>query len=426
MDRVGGRDPFDRPMNTIRHWALGGLGVLLASSLSLATPQATVHVDVHAPPGGDGSAAAPFNDIQSAIDAPTTQVGDTVLVAPGVYAGRVRITFARPVTLRSASGPIATVLKAANGGDTVLCEGGALEGFTVLKPSGGGPDARVVTCTLGAVRRCIIVGAPTIDGIGHDGATVAHCVVSECRNAIRFFGHPSGNVSSSILWNNSIPTILDTDAPIDASFDYCVVNQVLGAGPTTNIDLPPLVRSFTSRDFQLRSTSPCIDAGDPASPLDPDGSRADIGPLPFDASYAPFTIYCTAKVNSLGCTPAISAVGNASSSAPVPFEISAQNEVNQRPGLLFYGFAPRNTPYQGGYLCVESPVRRTALLNSGGTTVGDDCSGVFVYDFNARLQSGVDALLEPGVEVFAQFWSRDPGASFNTNRSDAIRFRVLP
>lgn len=158
------------------------------------------------------------------MNAPTTQVGDTALVAPGVYTGRVRITFARPVTLRSASGPLARVLKAANGGDTVLCEGGVLEAFTVLKPSGGGPDARVVTCTVGAVRRCMIVGARTIDGIGHDGATVAHCVVSECRNAIRFFGHPGGNVSSSILWNNSVPTILDTDVAMGASFDYCVVN----------------------------------------------------------------------------------------------------------------------------------------------------------------------------------------------------------
>lgn len=201
---------------------------------------------------------------------------------------------------------------------------------------------------------------------------------------------------------------------------------MLGAGSPTNIDLRPLVRSFTSRDHHPRSTSPCIDAGDPAAPLDHDGSRADIGRLPFDARYAPFTIYCTAKVNSLGCTPAISAVGNASASAPVPFEISVQNEVNQRPGLLFYGFAPPNTPYQDGYLCVEGSVRRTALLNSGGTNVGSDCSGVFVYDFNARIQSGVDSLLEPRVEVFAQFWSRDPGASFNTNRSDAIRFRVLP
>ncbi len=242
---------------------------------------------------------------------------------------------------------------------------------------------------------------------------------------MRFFGHPSGIVSNSILWNNSNPTVLDTSLSSSLLFDDCVVDQVVGAGPTTKLDAPPLVRSFTSRDFHLRATSPCIDAGDPNAPLDPDGSRADIGPLPFDPSYAPYSVYCTAKVNSLGCTPAIAAGGNASASPPVPFEITCSDELNQRPGLLFYGFATRNTPYQGGFLCVQSPVRSSSLLASGGNAVGNYCSGVYVYDFNARIQSGADPLLEPGVEVFAQFWTRDAGASFTTNRSDAIRFTVL-
>jgi len=62
----------------------------------------------------------------------------------------------------------------------------------------------------------------------------------------------------------------------------------------------------------------------------------------------------------------------------------------------------------------------------GGTPTGDDCTGVYVYDFNAHLQGGADTSVEPGREVFAQFWSRDPSASFGSNRSDALRFRVLP
>lgn len=413
-------------MKTTQRSTLAGLCWSLLAAAALARPQKTVYVDVHAAPGGDGSATAPFNSIQSAIDAPTTTALDTVLVAPGVYQGRVTIPSSRPLTVRSSHGPQATVIRASSGPDTVLCQLGSLEGFTVAKSGGGGFDARVVTAELGAVRRCIIVGVPTLDGVGVDGGSVDHCLVSECRNAVRFFGHPTGSVSNSILWNNSIPLTLSTSLPSSAVFEFCVVNEVLGSDPTTNLDTPPLVRSFTSRDYHLRATSPCIDAGDPSAPLDPDGSRADIGPLPFDPSYAPFTVYCTAKVNSLGCTPSISADGNASASAPVPFEISCSGELNQRPGLLFYGFAPRNTPYQGGFLCVDSPVRRTALLDSGGTVIGDDCSGVYVYDFNARIQSGVDPLLEPGVEVFAQFWSRDPGASFTTNRSDALRFPVLP
>ncbi|MFC1853817.1 right-handed parallel beta-helix repeat-containing protein [candidate division CSSED10-310 bacterium] len=55
----------------------------------------------------------------------------------------------------------------------------------------------------------------------------------------------------------------------------------------------PLFAAAASRDFKLTWTnfpvvdetqSPCIDSGDPASPLDPDATRADMGAIPFDQS----------------------------------------------------------------------------------------------------------------------------------------------
>gem|GEM_PF-2373281 len=46
---------------------------------------------------------------------------------------------------------------------------------------------------------------------------------------------------------------------------------------STNLFLNPLFVSVDSADFNLLADSPCIDAGDPDSPLDPDGTRADIG-----------------------------------------------------------------------------------------------------------------------------------------------------
>lgn len=39
-------------------------------------------------------------------------------------------------------------------------------------------------------------------------------------------------------------------------------------------------------DYHLRAGSPCIDAGDPESPQDPDHSRADMGAYPFDIEHA--------------------------------------------------------------------------------------------------------------------------------------------
>ncbi len=83
-------------------------------------------------------------------------------------------------------------------------------------------------------------------------------------------------------------------------------------------------------------------------------------------------------------------------------------------------------PDQGGYLCVQSPVHRTALLDSGGNVGPNDCSGAYTFDFNAWMASGEDPALVAGTMVYAQFWSRDSGASFNTIRSDGLRFGIAP
>lgn len=48
-----------------------------------------------------------------------------------------------------------------------------------------------------------------------------------------------------------------------------------------NIFLEPFFVAPFQYDFHLLDYSPCIDAGDPALPLDPDGTINDIGALPF-------------------------------------------------------------------------------------------------------------------------------------------------
>ncbi len=52
----------------------------------------------------------------------------------------------------------------------------------------------------------------------------------------------------------------------------------------TDIFVDPLFVDTAQNDFRLQPNSPCIDAGDPDSPLDPDSTRADIGALFFDQS----------------------------------------------------------------------------------------------------------------------------------------------
>jgi hypothetical protein len=136
--------------------------------------------------------------------------------------------------------------------------------------------------------------------------------------------------------------------------------------------------------------------------------------------------YCTGKVNSLGCTPAIGSSGNSSASAATQFLITCSSQINQKVGLLFYAHTPAAGPFQGGFLCVGTPKRRSAPLNSGGSVSGSDCTGTFSYDFNARIQSGADPTLVSGAEVFCQYWSRDPASPSTTGLSNALSFLVNP
>jgi hypothetical protein len=48
-----------------------------------------------------------------------------------------------------------------------------------------------------------------------------------------------------------------------------------------NIFLDPMFSDTSTQDYQLQVASPCIDAGNPALPLDPDGSVTDIGAFYF-------------------------------------------------------------------------------------------------------------------------------------------------
>ena len=137
--------------------------------------------------------------------------------------------------------------------------------------------------------------------------------------------------------------------------------------------------------------------------------------------------YCTAKTNSLGCVPAMSWSGSPSASNPTPFRLQCAQVLNFKSGLLFYGYAPSATPFQGGWLCVAPPLRRTPLQNSLGTVLpAADCTGAYSFDMNARIQSGTDALLVAGAQVWAQYWMRDPQAPSATALSDAVHFEIDP
>jgi len=137
--------------------------------------------------------------------------------------------------------------------------------------------------------------------------------------------------------------------------------------------------------------------------------------------------YCTAKVNSKGCTPQIGWIGAPSASPAGSFDVTASNVINNKNGILFYGLAgPYNLPFQGGYLCVKPPTKRTPVQASGGNPPPNDCSGAYSFDFNAWIQGGSDPNLGAGVQVNAQYWSRDPQSPSSTGLTDGIEFVICP
>jgi hypothetical protein len=233
----------------------------------------------------------------------------------------------------------------------------------------------------------------------------------------------STTIRNSIVWGNTAhadPGIVFNSMGT-FTIDYTDTQESWGG--TGNLVANPFFVDAANGDLNLQATSPCIDAGDPASPLDPDGTRADMGALPFQQCLPP-TTYCTAKTNSQGCVPAVGSSGSPSATSSSPFTITATNVLNQKSGLLFYGFGSNAAPFQGGTMCVQPPVRRTPLQSSNGNAPPDDCSGSYAADFNAWTQSSSDPLLIAGAHVFVQFWSRDPASPSTTGLTDALSFWI--
>jgi hypothetical protein len=124
--------------------------------------------------------------------------------------------------------------------------------------------------------------------------------------------------------------------------------------------------------------------------------------------------------------PAIGSTGTPSATSASAFHVSASQVINNKNGLLFYGYWSNNLLFQGGTLCVKAPTLRTPLQNSAGNAPPDDCSGSYSFDFDAHIQSGVDPRLQLGRTVFAQYWYRDPADANTTGLTDGLRFVIGP
>jgi hypothetical protein len=87
-----------------------------------------------------------------------------------------------------------------------------------------------------------------------------------------------GQFLSCVFFNNTQAIKKDQASTIDVSYSLCPDEVLQG---DQNLNSNPMLKNPQGEDFSPLDGSPCIDAGSPNSPVDPDGSRADIGAVPY-------------------------------------------------------------------------------------------------------------------------------------------------
>ena len=92
------------------------------------------------------------------------------------------------------------------------------------------------------------------------------------------WGIPSGQ--NNIIYGNSASAGPDCYGTM--FFNYSCSSTLLSG--TGNITDNPMFVNPTAENYTLQAGSPCIDTGDPSSPLDPDSTRADMGAFYYDQS----------------------------------------------------------------------------------------------------------------------------------------------
>jgi parallel beta-helix repeat protein len=215
-------------------------------------------------PLGNGSERYPFGSIQQAID--VARDGHTVMVKPGVY-GKIDFS-GKAITVTSVDG--AAVIKEPWNG-----RAGARRPDAVTFHTGEGPDS--------VLKNFIIKDAGMAISLNYGSSpTIRNLTIVDNNFGVAAYENSNPDISNCIFWNNKDGDLFQCQARYS-----CIESGAPGEG---NIRVDPLFVEeaggdyHSDGDYHLRSeghrwdrdaaiwiydhiTSPCIDAGDPASPL---------------------------------------------------------------------------------------------------------------------------------------------------------------
>jgi hypothetical protein len=158
----------------------------------------------------------------------------------------------------------------------------------------GGQNVRVhlYGCLIRNNRAWASGGASLCEGQG-SVMTFERCTVTGNTATAWAFGHQGGIsvanygaavVKDCIVWGNAGFQMRAFGAPYNVGTSIVGTYSTVQGGfvGTGNLSADPQWSNAAGGDYTLLSTSPCIDAGDPASTPDADGTRADQGAFPVD------------------------------------------------------------------------------------------------------------------------------------------------
>jgi len=386
--------------------------------------------DSNLPGPGTGTAADPFVLIQNGINAAAS--GDEVKVAPGIY--NENIVMKTGVDVLGAGADQTTIVGAASVNGVVLFDGvtdSTLSRFTLT-----------VSAPIPGVDRAVV-----FQGTTDATAVLEWCVITGTQYGI-FTSVPAmirnntlvGDIDEQGIYVGNNPTDATIQNNIIVGYSVAGIHIVAGATPPTpiikfndvfnnganyqnfadqtgingNISADPLF--VPAPPFHLQAGSPAINAGDPASPLDSDGSRADMGAFPFAP---PVTLSMPAAplfVGEFVKVPVSIGAASGLTFADLRFDVlegPPGGEVSTSRDASFNPAMP-DIMLLGGFQ--EGTYHLQAIRSATGTVVGTGDFSITSFDTNDELGPGlwVDG------EVQQQFvagaaWGGGPAGPQNVN-----------
>ena len=260
------------------------IAVIVSAMAPVSALAATYYVSLTGDDNNPGSSALPKRQIQAAVDIPDAT---EIIVGDGTY-DRIA-TNNKAVTIRSVNGAAVTII---DGGNTNRCATlGSADGHTntvltgfMLRNGytsgfgGGSYHGTLNDCTLsgnmasdggggsyyGTLNDCTLSGNTAIyDGGGSYGGTLNNCTLSGNSADDNGGGSYQSALNDCIVWGNLITDTATTNNHYNSAFRYSCTSPLPSGSYNVggNVVSDPMFVDAANGNFQLRSGSPCIDAG---------------------------------------------------------------------------------------------------------------------------------------------------------------------